>query len=315
MASQLAIEITLADAATCILSWAGTATGALPTYWLSSVNLIPEVLEFDAKYDEMFLAGLREGGVPIKFSSWHTYIFNTNNSNNLNLLIAERSRSVRAIFAVQRRSTPISGYDTGALIYDTNPSSILGADTTPSTLQAYQFRIGSRYFPAAPVQCAHALGGNVSNGGCEAFLELQKALNCVGDYRLSTSLTSNRWALPPATTIVAPAPPTPYSEHDYGPAIRGWINGRPLWVQLPVQSATTGNSFQGGIGSSAFCMSTDLQTSNGVEIAGLNAEEQSDISLLIQWSAAQSPLFNIEVYTYYDAMIILRENNVMELVQ
>jgi hypothetical protein len=68
MASQLAIEITLADAATCILSWPGTATGTSPTFWLSSVNLIPEVLEFDAKYDEMFLAGLREGGVPIKFS-------------------------------------------------------------------------------------------------------------------------------------------------------------------------------------------------------------------------------------------------------
>jgi hypothetical protein len=62
-------------------------------------------------------------------------------------------------------------------------------------------------------------------------------------------------------------------------------------------------------------MATDLQTSNGIEIAGLNAEEQSDISLLVQWSAAQSGLFNIEVYTYYDAMIILRENNVMELVQ
>src|SRR4051812_46660539 len=67
MASQLAIEITLADAATCILAWPGSATGTAPTYWLSSVNLIPEVLEFDAKYDEMFLAGLREGGVPIKF--------------------------------------------------------------------------------------------------------------------------------------------------------------------------------------------------------------------------------------------------------
>jgi hypothetical protein len=68
MASQLAIEITLAENAFAILSYPGTATGALPTYTITSVNLIPEVLEFDAKYDEMFLAGLREGGVPIKFS-------------------------------------------------------------------------------------------------------------------------------------------------------------------------------------------------------------------------------------------------------
>lgn len=68
MASQLAIEITLADATTAILAWPGGATGTSPTYGVTNVNLIPEVLEFDAKYDEMFLAGLREGGVPIKFS-------------------------------------------------------------------------------------------------------------------------------------------------------------------------------------------------------------------------------------------------------
>jgi hypothetical protein len=63
MASQLAIEITLAENAFAILSYPGTATGTLPSYAITSVNLIPEVLEFDAKYDEMFLAGLREGGV------------------------------------------------------------------------------------------------------------------------------------------------------------------------------------------------------------------------------------------------------------
>jgi len=72
MASQLAIEITLAENAFAILSYADAATPPTgsPSYSITSVNLIPEVLEFDAKYDEMFLAGLREGGVPIKFSSW-----------------------------------------------------------------------------------------------------------------------------------------------------------------------------------------------------------------------------------------------------
>jgi hypothetical protein len=63
-----------------------------------------------------------------------------------------------------------------------------------------------------------------------------------------------------------------------------------------------------------------LETSNGVEISGLNAEEQSDISLLMNWTLPQvtgnaSTPSNIEVYTYYDAMIILRENNVIELIQ
>ena len=68
MASQLAIEITLENAAACIIAKAGTATGSTPTYTVQNVNLIPEMLEFDASYDSMFLKGLREGGVPLKFS-------------------------------------------------------------------------------------------------------------------------------------------------------------------------------------------------------------------------------------------------------
>ncbi len=62
-------------------------------------------------------------------------------------------------------------------------------------------------------------------------------------------------------------------------------------------------------------MSTNLETSNGIEISGLNAEEQSDIALIANWSAAQASSFVLEVYAYYDAMIILRENNILELIQ
>lgn len=81
-------------------------------------------------------------------------------------------------------------------------------------------------------------------------------------------------------------------------------------------------------------MATDLETSNGLEISGLNAEEQSDISLLIRYSAQQgvgaadagktfaTTPANIaangmifDVFTYIDSMIVLRENNVLELIQ
>jgi hypothetical protein len=58
-------------------------------------------------------------------------------------------------------------------------------------------------------------------------------------------------------------------------------------------------------------MAVDLETTTGVEISGLNAEEQSDIALIANWKDGQSvgsPM--IEVFTYYDAMIVLRENNV-----
>lgn len=78
MASQLAIEISLENADACIFTQPGgtvVATSQAPTYTVGNVNLIPEILEFDASYDAMFLRGLREGGVPIKFSSWFVLNF------------------------------------------------------------------------------------------------------------------------------------------------------------------------------------------------------------------------------------------------
>ena len=69
------------------------------------------------------------------------------------------------------------------------------------------------------------------------------------------------------------------------------------------------------VGSSAFAMSTSLETSNGIEISGLNAEEQSDISLIVNYGGPQTAGFAIEVYVLYDAMLVLRENNVLELIQ
>lgn len=80
MASQLAIELTLETVANCIVADVATSTGpTIPGYdatWtsvinyaVSNVNLIPEILEFDASYDTAFLQGLQNGGV---------YVFITN---------------------------------------------------------------------------------------------------------------------------------------------------------------------------------------------------------------------------------------------
>lgn len=294
MASQLAIELTLEQPAACIFAIAGGSVTGTPTYTVQNVNLIPEILEFDASYDEMFLKGLRDGGVPIKFSSWHTFIFSSGNSSNVNLLIQERSRSVKALFAVQRRSQPDFQYDDGATFFDT-------ASGGTSTLQSFQFRIGGRYFPAAPVQCSTDVGSAISNGGCEAYIELQKALNVVGDYRLSTPCNVSRWALQNAGGTL--------QEYDFKDNLGAIAVTTGVPTFSPVESTT--NAFSGTLGSQCFAMAVDLETSNGVEISGLNAEEQSDIALIANWKSAQSvgsPI--IEVFTYYDAMIVLRENNV-----
>lgn len=143
MASQLAIEITLANASECIYAiTAGTPSTTAPTYQVTNVNLIPEILEFDASYDESFLRGLQTSGVPIKFSTWNNYRFSNAQASVANLQIQERSRSVKAIFCMQRREQAALTSDSGATFFNTDVTTVDGA----STLQDYQYRIGGRYF-------------------------------------------------------------------------------------------------------------------------------------------------------------------------
>lgn len=106
-------------------------------------------------------------------------------------------------------------------------------------------------------------------------------------------------------------------EYDYGVAIVNYgESGNPSIFPAELPGNSVGEVLKASqTGSICFAMATSLETTNGVEISGLNAEEQSDIALLATWSAPQAPNFSLEVYTYYDAMIILRENNVLELIQ
>ena len=403
MASQLVIEVTLETAASCIFAQKGTGTGTAPTYYINNVVLLPEVLQFDSSYDMEFLKGLEGDGVPIKFSSWHTYSFSTAQSNVANLIVQEKSRSVKTIFMVQRRSPASIETDSHALLFDSNPvptggsidltvtpmtlatpagtvyqddttgyiftvtTAALAAATTlrvnltsavvpasgtltlvsgtadataaysasaitsageASTLQTFQFRIADRYYPGRPVEFFNIGSQNLCNGGAEGYYELMKALQIMGDYRLSPPINSNRWAMPPATSNVKAAGTTittggiagtPFNELDYTCDVAGWTNGCPIMEQQQVAGDGTGalpegNTYCGNVGSNAFAMAINLETSNGVEISGLNAEQQSDIAINAVWSAAQSN-FTYEVYVFYDAMLILRSGNDMDLIQ
>ncbi len=313
MASQLAIELTLEQSQYCLFTDAAT-TGSTnstltPTYGIGNITLLPEVLEFDPSYDAMFLKGLQEGGVPIKFSTWNTYIFSSSKQSNVNLNISERQRSVKALFVVQKRAQPSITADNGATFFDTNSSGT-------STLQQYQFRIGARYFPGQPVQCSAQIGSALNNGGTEAWLELCKALKIVGDYRLSTPVNITRWAVQASAAGLLP-------EYDFNKTIMYTTpsTGVPVYMlQTAGYPSTTTNGASGTTGSSCFAMAINLETSNGVDISGLNAEEQSDISFMATWSGQQNSgvsdvATNLEVYTYVDSMLVLRENNMIELIK
>jgi len=177
------------------------------------------------------------------------------------------------------------------------------------------------------VQNSTGVASTIPNGGCESYVELAKAINTLGDTRLSTSVNSVRWALNPG------APPllatfgigvvhTTLPEFDFDQSLLGFKRtGAPVFRNT-TQVYTAGvpalpyvSSAAGEVGSSCFCMAIDLETSNGLEISGLNAEEQSDISLIARYSAAQGAGFSFDVFTHIDSMIVLKENNVVELIQ
>lgn len=307
MASQLAIELTLEQAQFCLFTNTATTgagvTSTTPTYGVGNVTLLAEILEFDPSYDAVFLKGLQEGGVPIKFSTWNTYIFSTAGQSNVNLNISERQRSIKALFVVQKRSQPTVTADNGATFFDTYASGT-------SSLQQYQFRIGGRYFPGQPVQCSSQIGSAINNGGAEAWLELCKALKIVGDYRLSTPCNMTRWAVQASTTGVL-------SEFDFDATIlyQTSTTGCPVYMASTAGfPATTINGTSGTTGSSCFAMAINLETSNGVDISGLNAQEQSDISFMATWKQNQITS-NLECYSYVDSMLVLRENNMIELIK
>lgn len=177
------------------------------------------------------------------------------------MLVQERSRSVKALFVVQRRGTGDITKDSGATFFSTT----LG----DGTLQNFQFRIGGRYYPAAPVQCSTDTGSNITNGGCEAYIELAKAINTVGDYRLSSGVNTTRWALGATSSNTL-------CDQDFTTSIVNYTStGRPvIATSYALSGGAAGLSRAGSLGSQCFVMATGLETSNGIEISGLNAEEQ-----------------------------------------
>jgi hypothetical protein len=130
----------------------------------------------------------------------------------------------------------------------------------------------------------------------------------LGQTTLTTSSNASKWALNAAAgTFETTSAGNLLQEFDYEQALVGFkATGTPVYR---AKSSST-SAISGDLASSCFAYATDLETSNGLEISGLNAEEQSDISLLIRYSAAQSSGFAYEVFTYIDSMIVLRENNV-----
>ena len=346
LASQLTIELTLETDENVIMSRKGV-DGSLdpntpwkPKYKISNVFLIPEILEFDSSYDEVVVAGLINEGIPLKFASWHTHEFATSGGSVLSLQISERNRSIKGAFAVQIANKNSYQYDSHSTLFDSSVS--IGNDNASTidkkaTLQEFQWRVGGKCFPTQPVRISTSFGSGTNNGGVEAYVELQKALKLLGDARISTSINPDRWAVPrgiyhtgglgsPANGIANIDP-----DHDFSLSrIQNTFAGRPIYRDAISDTRPSGepgdydNLFVPGdairtmastVGSCQFVVACDFETSNGLEISGLNAEEVSDIGLTLRYAGTQDINNTIVVFTYFDELVILRENNVLNIIQ
>lgn len=317
MASQLAIEITVAPVTECII----TNMVVPPTITLQNMNLVTEILEFDSSYDYAFFEGLNKPtGVPIKFTSWHYHQFAVTGTN-LTYQIHERSRSVKAAYAVIRQLTPVLQFDSDWFFHNLNDSVLPVALTFPTSatatgllstgftrgaittlagltaaattatgqaildlcapIQQYQWRIGGQYYPAQPVRVCGALGKNATNiiaRGEEAFVELQKAMDVLGDSTSSGGI------------------------HHWNYTVSG----------------TNGYNGEG----SKFIMGTSFETPGlGPEsVNGINAEEQNDLALYIQGNQGGSTgtttalAKKLEVFVNFDCLLLVRSGNVVDLV-
>jgi hypothetical protein len=352
MASQNVLEFTLANVAECVMfhqgfKFAAASLGSvggpeLVDYEVTEIVFQPEILEFDSSYDEEFLKGLSGDGIPILFSTFNTFYSNVQESARQVITIPERSRSVKSLFTVMSRSTPSIRTDSGATFY-TSALNVAGGKSG-STLQSFQYQLGSRYYPAAPVVCSTTIGGKTSNGAGEAFIELSKALNTLGDYRLSIDANAISFATPPLICDVLTSVSNYIS--DFAVNVQGsefaFLNeydGRFMVVQnqdtergssmiaVECEAPRSGNvstilgdnDYMGrvgfGTGSSCFAAAINLETSSGIEISGLNGEIATSLTLYMNYSTPQSNLMTYITWSYIDVMLILQANNVVTLIK
>ena len=268
MAAQFAIEITLNSGAEAFVA-AGTTTGG--TFTVDNVNFIAEMLEFDSTYDTAFYAGLVQGGVPLKFSSWHYHTTNVTNAIT-SAQIHERSRSVKAGFAVVRQNNTSIAADANIFFNSLSAAAASNGFVTGSAtgaLTEFQWRVGGRYYPSQPV--------SLTKGAAEALVEAMKTINSLGDYRMASKLSPTAW---------------------------GGID------------ETTGAQL-GAATDLVICSEFENTDVMPDAIAGINAEEQSDINLTIKAAAGPSGAqggFKLDIFMHYDCLLIVRDGNVVDLV-
>lgn len=302
MASQLRIEIELAPPHTCFAFQTPTGSPSPAwTYQVEDVAFLAEVIEFDQTYDAAFYKGLQSGGVPIQFASWRSYPFSST-GNSSQYVVAERARSIKAAFAVQV-STVLNGTSPTAAAWEADSHAFPRGGITE-----FQWRVGSRYFPAQAVKA--------DGFAAEAYIELQKALNILGNYEVGGQIIPYTFGSTTGSAVDGGA-----GKQDgitaakvigiNDPYIVNGVDGSNPWN---VGDFTVDNV-------SKFVIGTSFETTNGMEISGINGEEQNELMLRVTQttptggSAYSTGDMTLYVYTHYDNLMVVRPGNAVDLYQ
>ncbi len=157
---------------------AGAETGAARTvtqtgqrtYTISNVNLMAEMLEFDETFYQAFEMSLAQG-VTIPYTTFTNHTFANDGAGAVDIQVAERVRSAKALFAVMRRQKDLS--------YPAYPKFMF----SQNGVTQFQVKIGTQYFPMQPIVCEDATtpanGYDLYSG--VRLLELTKCISAMAD--------------------------------------------------------------------------------------------------------------------------------------
>lgn len=172
--SGLVLEIYLAPFVTAFLSEADASTNPslLVDYRLSNVEYVARCVDFDESFNRTFMDILRsQGELQFHGTTFHNFVYTQAWSTGThNIPIAERARSLKSLFALQRIST-----STTNLYHDSLSTRERGSCTQ------YVFNIGGMRYPSTPIQ----YGIQAYTGAAEGLIELQKAFGVLTDVQFA----------------------------------------------------------------------------------------------------------------------------------
>jgi len=326
------------------------ANSAYQIFGLADLSMICDLYDFDRSYDAAFRDGLQENGIPIQFNTWRATTYSMAGTVT-NAQVHERARSVKLALACVTSTQVNYTSDSGCTFSCVNPAvhggalnSSTGTTGTVSSypkitgsggpsssgISSYQWRVGGRYFPAQPVE-VHSMGVvNNTPEGQEALFELQKALDIVGAYQTGSLFSSQSWC-----NLYQQQMSFNETEATNAGLARNIFSGNRDLVDpyragffqvgsgnVDASTASAASVYhQNNVydrldasqaGGSFFCIAMDFETSNGLEISGINAEEQSDLQLQIKNDGSPNNV-QLNVFINVDGIIIIKEANVADI--